>query len=1317
MNTYEARVKPLAYCFGRQTIRLPHWLTLVVTAALVFGLVYQMEKLVISATPSEATKQPAVQRARMSDEISVHAAGRGNPWINLSDGHELITPYSGPAELTQILERNEARPLSLCSADFDEDGVPDLISGYAGPSGGIVTLLRGNVDSIYPNAPEAQQRKAEGTFTDAPFLSPVFVFGVPEPADFIGAGDFDGDSHWDVVTAARGSSKLSLMSGDGKGGLREIKRIDLPGGVTAMVVGEINRRDGLDDIVVGVSGQQGPKAVVFEGPQGALKASPETFDLPKEATSLALGQLDDNYEMDLAIAAGHDLMVLHGRDRKLSLPDELRFDVPAVRMSRQTFPFRLRAVISGNFGGDSEYELAVEGDDGFLRVLSDRASNAPVQDPAAVTDEPRLETVSGRVRFDRVQTGGNRGAAVSRSSEWSVVKTQPCPASRLFKARLSTSANEQLMGVDSSHDFISILPSAAVDDALGTSDVTGETQVPSETMELEAASMPIAVLPMRLNADALSDLVVLTQNRAAVTVLVTRAQATFTVRNTNDSGAGSLRQAILDANSSPGADVITFAIGSGEKTINLLSQLPAATEAVTIDGTTQPGFTGKPAIEIRFAVEEGVGFVVSGGNSIVRGLAIVRRIQFATIGNDVLEGCYVGTDISGRIDENDGGFSGVFINSCADNVVGGTVSQARNVISGNAICVYVGGRPSTRNRITGNFVGVDATGLGVLINRSERNGFGIVLQAGPVNNTIGGTVNGARNVISGIDMLGSQGAVWIISGNAADETTTGNVVQGNFIGPDAAGGRLNSPSFFSNLIAVNIAQGPGTTIGGTISTARNVISGNFDGVTFGGNIGTGPTSDVLIQGNFIGTDPSGVGALPNGTGVDSGAGSIRNRVEGNVIAFNFGDGISLPRLVEGFSRFVSIVGNSIASNGDQAIDLNNDGPTVNDDRDPDVGANDLQNFPALTSARTLSKPSKPGDVTPAALTTVSGVFNSTPNATFTLQFFFGSNCSGSGHQFTGAIPIPLQPTLQVTTDVNGNAPFSYAFNFPTASTSGFVNSTATSATGNTSEVSECIAVTNAIPLRITGACKGDGKQLIINGSGFVEGGKAFLNGEAEKTQFVSSSQVIAFKAGKRAQTGDTLKVRNPDASETPQITYTRVNCSAGGTQTEELLTDDGTAETFANNVSLLLVNRLTPSSYPATLLRIRIDFRQFQGQPSPVGQRIRLVAFMDPSGSGQPPSFPALLVDQSAVIPQDGGFVDFPVVGPTITAGDLYVGFQAPNPANGVFFSADTNGPQRQRAFQSTDNGLTFIGPVGFGSGSDFQFANFLIRAVVSKGG
>src|SRR6185369_9238535 len=106
--------------------------------------------------------------------------------------------------------------------------------------------------------------------------------------DFVGAGDFDGDSHWDVVAARRGGNKLYLLSGDGQGGLVDSRAISLQGGVTAMVVGEINRSDGLDDIVVGVSGESGAKVLVYEGPEGALRAKPEVLRLPTEATSLAL---------------------------------------------------------------------------------------------------------------------------------------------------------------------------------------------------------------------------------------------------------------------------------------------------------------------------------------------------------------------------------------------------------------------------------------------------------------------------------------------------------------------------------------------------------------------------------------------------------------------------------------------------------------------------------------------------------------------------------------------------------------------------------------------------------------------------------------------------------------------------------------------------------------------------------------------------------------------------------------------------------------------------------------------------------------------
>ena len=132
----------------------------VITLTLCF-LPFLVHALVATKAPKTGTpdKEPA-RLARLSETISVHAAGRGNPTINLSDGHDLLTSYVGPKELRSVLEQNQAEPLSLASADFDEDGVPDLISGYTHNGRGIITLLRGNVDSIYPNAPEAQQRRA-----------------------------------------------------------------------------------------------------------------------------------------------------------------------------------------------------------------------------------------------------------------------------------------------------------------------------------------------------------------------------------------------------------------------------------------------------------------------------------------------------------------------------------------------------------------------------------------------------------------------------------------------------------------------------------------------------------------------------------------------------------------------------------------------------------------------------------------------------------------------------------------------------------------------------------------------------------------------------------------------------------------------------------------------------------------------------------------------------------------------------------------------------------------------------------------------------
>lgn len=1137
------------------------------------------------ATASASTKnnQAQLELARMGDEVTVHAAGRGNPFINLSDGRELITPYSGPPELTTILQRNEARPLSLCSADFDEDGVPDLISGYAGPNGGIITLLRGNVDSIYPNAPEAQQRRAEGTFTDAPFLSPAFAFAVPEAADFIGAGDFDGDGHWDVVTATHGSGKLNLMSGDGKGGLRQTKRIDLPGGVTAMIVGEINRRDGLDDVVVGVSGGRGAKVLVFEGPEGALRAAPEEFAVAAEATSLALGQLDESYEMDLAIADGSELMIVHGRDRRLSLDARRQAEVRPAVLSHRSFARKTLSVAIGDFTGrQNGNDLAIALSDGTLHTL--------IPDKIAGDSSATSSWLA--------QWRDEESAALSSGLEM-----------RLVSARISDAPCDSLIGVDSTDRRLQLIGRFGQSIAINAQ--MESRRLNSTSVDVE--STPIAVLPMRLSEDALSELVVLNSGQSRISIASTQPQQAFVVINTNDSGAGSLRQAIIDANNSAGADTISFNIpGAGTRTIILQSVLPVVTGAVTIDGATQPGFSGSPLIALRRGAT-GSTLKITGGNSTIRSLDICsstdgadgqpakRDIEIASAGVNKIEGNIISeagilvsssnntiggtaTGAGNAVAANDGS-SGLLVSgqlaaanqiqgnsfvrrlpSCAptigcpfgisvtiqvgaNNIIGGTLPQSRNVIAGTAFLTNLVINGASGTLVQGNLIGLDAAGT--FISGSPN----CVKVAGGIGTTIGGTSPQARNVISGSSgndsSIETGAGVYISSDGTA---ATGNLVQGNYIGTDSTGSRA-----VGNQNGVVLVLARGTTVGGATVSARNIISGNRGSGIVISSVQSvssaavcvilccptpppGSSADFQVLNNYIGADVAG-GALPNlADGVRVDISAFSHELRNNLIGFNGGKGVSVAETSSGsgaFSAFrIGIFDNAIFSNAGLGIDLGNNGVTANDPLDADSGANLRQNFPVLSSSSVLSIVPD-GDFSPATLLSVSGTFNSTPNSTFTLQFFFGSGCDASGHQFIGAIPLPLG-SMAVTTNAIGNAAYSFSFDFPSGKSSGFVNSSATDVSGNTSEFSTCLEVTN--PLRITSACKGDGKELKINGVGFANGAKVFLNGDQEKTSFRMDTLVIAKKAGKRATDGDMLKVRNPNGSETEKFMYMRNNC-------------------------------------------------------------------------------------------------------------------------------------------------------------------------------
>ncbi|MGJ5817703.1 PKD domain-containing protein [Paludibaculum fermentans] len=160
----------------------------------------------------------------------------------------------------------------------------------------------------------------------------------------------------------------------------------------------------------------------------------------------------------------------------------------------------------------------------------------------------------------------------------------------------------------------------------------------------------------------------------------------------------------------------------------------------------------------------------------------------------------------------------------------------------------------------------------------------------------------------------------------------------------------------------------------------------------------------------------------------------------------------------------------------------------------------------------------------------------------------------------------------------------------------------------------------------------------------------------------------------------------------PNLLVRAIVESEGEPEVEELSTDDGTIETALLSRNVWAVNRLTPARYPATLEKLSLLFPSMTGMPSPAGQKVRILAFSGPS-DGSVPVQPQLLVDRTITVERADVMLDTAITGVTIPSGDFYVGIQAPDADNGVYISYDTDGPAKQRAYFSWDDGATFLGP------------------------
>jgi parallel beta-helix repeat protein len=390
----------------------------------------------------------------------------------------------------------------------------------------------------------------------------------------------------------------------------------------------------------------------------------------------------------------------------------------------------------------------------------------------------------------------------------------------------------------------------------------------------------------------------------------------FTVTNTNDSGAGSLRQAIIDANNhanTDGDEIIFTIAGTGVHTIRPNSALPAITDPVVLDGTTQSGFSGTPVIELdgTNAGASVTGLRIAAGPTTVRGLAINRfggNGIIVSSSNNLIVGDFIGTDPAGGTALANGG-DGILV-SFSTNTIGGTDSGDRNIISGNnGNGIHFAGaggifRISASNiTVLNNHIGVNAAGTGALGN----SGHGVFIDTLATNETIGGTASGAGNVISG-------------NGGAGVRIHSGaNTVQGNLIGTDVTG-----MSAVGNSHGVDI-DSSGNTIGGNFgslgSGPANVISGNlFSGVEIFGGV-----SNNKVQGNYIGTNESGSGAVGNGRNGVLITDSPNNLIGGtaslspglgqtgqtNIISGNLANGVQIFSTMPGTASANTVQGNLI----------------------------------------------------------------------------------------------------------------------------------------------------------------------------------------------------------------------------------------------------------------------------------------------------------------------------------------------------------------------------------------------------------------------
>ncbi len=1101
----------------------------------------------------------ANQKLKIESAKVLNAEGRGGTRLKFTDGETIETQVSAEENLLADLQNSE--PTVLATDDFDRNGVPDLIAGYATENGGLLTLHRGNELSIFPAGRDARGEKI------SPFLAEASIFAVDEKPDFIGVGDFNNDSFQDVVTAQNGDAKLNYFRGDGRGAFGDVQKIEVGGNITALVAGNLNRNDGTEDLAIAIENESGAKVLIYEDWRGALADCglqnsdcrfSESFDLPKAASNLQIVQFDDAFG-DLAVAADNEFILIHGRDRKLTRGENV--EVPEAVINRQSFDSKILAMTAGNFAENTTEIVVLTKNNELNKIRKNEAENISNE---KISLSPLL----------------------------------PFSPSKIFKARVSSSGStDDLILLDRENRQIHIF---------GKSELLA-------TFDGEA----IAALPMRLNKDGLDDLLFLLKNQTVPAVAMTAPQAIFTVNSTGlgfdatpgngvcETAAGNsectLQAAIGETNALAGADEIRFNLaGSAPFSIAIDFQfLRDITETVTLDATTQPGFNGTPIVEINgagatvnsrcFQFDRNFNTGSNAANSVIRGFVINRFLSSAIFSdasgttNLRIEGNYLGTNVNGTAALPNG--NGIELGRNG-HTIGGTNIAARNVISGNNSNGIRIGLVSASSNVTmqNNFIGTDKTGTVDLGNAGDGIKAGNIGGASAIikDNVISG------NGLSGVDFDSSTG------------TFSGLTVEGNFIGTDLTG----NLDLGNDNRGLRISGYNSSNIGGTSNNLRNIISGNGkDGIELRFN------ENANVQGNFIGLKSDGTTPLTNdrnaillsnlsegttigggtpvigscdapcnrfGVGATGSGIAITNAIVPNPLSPESGNGLDNIAFNLSFTRFF------LASLG---IDLGADGRTANDLGDGDTGPNNLQNHAEVNQCQQTGGNNAFCDAS----------LNSNANAAFNVDFYLNAaNGATVESKFLG--------TQNVTTNAQGNALFTFTFNASIPNGASVSAITRRTSNGNTSEDSpprlfSSTCTYQVTPLFLNVPAEGGNSSVTIttqtscpwtatSNAGFITGVNPTNSNSSGTVSFNVSVNNGAPRTGTLTIAGQTVTV-NQTSNCTYSISPQTVNLSgASQFSTVNLTTQAGCDWTGASNSPF--INSVTPSGVGSSVINFAV---------------------------------------------------------------------------------------------------------------------------------